>query len=302
MKVDQIKIGAVIPTQQYGNIQPEIILSEVDLTEGTAYGLRFITDLFAKYSEKGGLIPKEIIKATGLKKSFNEDVEVAFEPIAHTYFYGDKQLTSSTEFIKRFFKPFDAETISGVLEEKWGIPQQTIKDIWDGNSELTSQFGTLVHKALEHYHNFSKAGATISKSKGEKENYVLPKHPILRSIVEDFKKIDTRKGTIISEALITDVKKGVCGTADAIEVIDMKKKICRVGDFKINISSEEIDKSMKVLAPFQDLPSNKLSKYQLQMSVYGNMLENSGWTVLGLDIFVYENGWKHYELPVLKVI
>lgn len=302
MKIDTLKFGAVIPTQQYGNIQPEITLSEVDINEGTALGLNFINGLFARYSEKGGLTPREVLKATGTKKSFNEDVEVAFEPVAHTYFFGDKQLTGATEYIKRFYKPFDAETIAGVLEKNWGTPQQIIKDIWATNGEITSEFGSLVHKSLEFYHNYKAAGETIAKAKGESTNYILPKHPILKSIVEDFIKIDKRKGKIISEALITDIAKGICGHADAIEIIDEKKKICRVGDFKVNINSQEIDKSMKVLSPFQELPSTKLSKYQLQMSVYGNMLQASGWTVEGLDIYVYEDGWKHYTLPLLKVI
>jgi hypothetical protein len=32
------------------------------------------------------------------------------------------------------------------------------------------------------------------------------------------------------------------------------------------------------------------------------MLENSGWKVEGLDVFVYEDKWRKFELPVLKVI
>lgn len=302
MKIESLEFGATIPTQQYGNIQPRIAMSDVELEEGTKLGLNFINGLFDRYSEKGGLIPRETVKATGLKKSFNEDVQIAFDPLGHTYFYGDKQLTGATEYIKRFYKPFDAETISGVLEDKWQVTQAEIKEIWDMNGGLTSEFGSLVHTALEFYHNHNVAGEKIAKAKGESTNYVLPKHPILKQIVQDFLKIDNRKGKIINEVLITNVSKGICGHADAIEIIDEKKKICRVGDYKVNINSQEIDNSQKVLAPFSSLPSNKLSKYQLQLSVYGNMLEASGWTVEGLDVYVYEDGWKHYPLPLLKVI
>ena len=95
---------------------------------------------------------------------------------------------------------------------------------------------------------------------------------------------------------------GVCGQADLIVVLDEKKKICRVQDYKININSEEISSNLKPLAPFDKLPANKITKYQLQLSVYANLLEKSGWKVEGLDVFVYEDKWKHFELSVLKVL
>ena len=44
------------------------------------------------------------------------------------------------------------------------------------------------------------------------------------------------------------------------------------------------------------LPTNKLSKYGLQLSGQAEMLEKSGWTVQGYDIFVLEDEWKHYEI------
>lgn len=308
MKISSLKIGAVIPVAQYANISPEIEIqfdntdSVTSFERGRDKAIGYISELFSKYSEKGGLVPKEILKATGTKKSFNEDLEVAFEPIQHTYLFENAYLTSATEYIKRFYKPFDAETLSGVLESKWLVKAQVIKDIWDGNGDLTSSFGNVVHKAIEFYHNYREAGNTIATAKGETQNYVIPKHPILKSIIEGFIALDKRKGKIVSEVLVTDVKKGICGHADAIEILNEKKKICRIGDIKVNIGSEEIDKNNKVLAPFDKLPANKLSKYQLQMSIYANMLEASGWTVEGLDVYVYEYGWKHYELPVLQVI
>ena len=117
-----------------------------------------------------------------------------------------------------------------------------------------------------------------------------------------FDKINKVKGRVVTEALVTDVENGLCGHADRIVIIDEKKKVCRVGDYKINVGAEEISSKNKVLAPFDYLPANKLSKYQLQMSVYANMLQKSGWTVEGLDVYVFESEWKHFELDILKVL
>lgn len=302
MKVDSIKIGATIPTQSYGNIQPEIILSDVPLQEGIDTGMKFISGLFEKYSEKGGLVPKEVIKASGIKKSFNEDVEIEFEPIGHTYAYKGKALQGVTDYIKKFYKPFDAETISSVLESKWGIPAQVIRDMWKEGGIVTSEFGTVVHKTLEYFEKFKSYGEVVSSQQKEELNYCLPKHPILRDIVLGFMAIDNAGGTIVTEALVSNVETGICGHADRIKILDEKKKICRVQDYKVNIESEEIDKKYKVLAPFDKMPANKITKYQLQLSIYANLLQKSGWKVEGLDVFVYEKEWKHFPLEVLQVI
>lgn len=306
MKIDKLKLGATIPVQQYGNIMPEIEISSGGIGEDVlGAGMDIIKGLFAKYSEKGEITEKDIVYVTCLaKKSFNEEgVVIDFEPIAHTYKYKDKPLQGATDFIKKFYKPFDVETIASVLESKWGVPAKVIKDLWESNGGLTSDFGNVVHKALEDYEKFSQYGEVISSAKGDEKNYCLPKHPILRAIIEGFITVNqTQKGKVVTEALISDVENGICGHADRVLILDEVKKICRIQDYKVNIDSEEIDKKYKVLEPFQDLPSNKLSKYQLQMSVYANMLQKSGWVVEGLDVFVYENEWKHYELGVLKVI
>lgn len=303
MKIESLKVGATIPTQSYGNIQPEIILADVPLNEGTEYAMNFIKEMYARYSEKGSLIEKEVILARAKIKSFNEDVEIDYEPIYHTYSHGNNTLVSATEYIKKFFKEFDAETISSVLESKWKVPAQTIKELWNSNGELTSDFGNVVHKALEYYQKYKEVGSVISSQQGEDKNYALPKHPILREIILGLEeKTKDDNGSVVVEVLVSDIKNGICGRIDNLLIINEEKKICRVRDYKVNINSEDIDKNHKVLKPFDNLPSNKLSKYQLQLSVYANMLQKSGWTVEGLDVYVYEDEWKHYVLDVLDVV
>lgn len=236
------------------------------------------------------------------KKSFNEDIQILYDHLYHTYEYEGIKFVSATTYIKRFFKPFESEKISEVSARAWGVDKHELADMWNSSGIIAAKLGTVVHEALEHYFKYQEIGKQISDKKGFDYNYAIPKHPIIRRIIEEFIAIDTAKGKIYAEALITDSKKGICGHADRVEVIDEEKKICRVHDYKVNIDSEEIDKYSKVLSPFDYLPANKLSKYQLQLSIYANMLEESGWTVEELDIFVYEDCWKHFTLPVLKVI
>ena len=77
---------------------------------------------------------------------------------------------------------------------------------------------------------------------------------------------------------------------------------CRIQDFKVNIGAEDIDKNLKPLKPFSELPATKLTKYQIQMSIYANMLEKSGSKVEALDAFVLDEKWTYYQLDILKVL
>lgn len=237
-----------------------------------------------------------------LKKSFNEDVSVAFNEYNHSYFYNDKKLDNATTFIGKFYKKFDSENISLVSARAWGVDQKDLQELWKSNAELSGGFGTAIHKALEHYDKFFTIGKAIQEKKSLPANYSMPKHPVLRSVIEGFIAINKTEGEVIPEAMITDVQRGYCGTADRILVLDWEKKICKVQDYKVNVNSEEVDSNLKASSPFDTLPANKITKYQLQMSFYANMLQASGWVVDGLDVFVYEDEWKMFSLEVLQVI
>ena len=245
---------------------------------------------------------KEIIDGVELS-SFNEkDVSIVFEPIKHTYKFNGKVLTGATTYLKKYFKDFDLDSISKHSAKSWGVNQQDVVDLWDSNSGVSSLFGTAIHKALEHYEEFNKLGKTISDSKDMNENYALPKHPLLKQIVLDFIKINPIKGDVVSEVLLSNIELGICGQADRIAIIDLDKKICRIGDYKINVGAEDVNNSNKPLGELNYLPGNKISKYQIQMSIYANLLQKSGWTVLGLDVYILEDKWKYFALDVLNVL
>ncbi len=130
-------------------------------------------------------------------------------------------------------------------------------------------------------------------------NKALPSHPIVRDIVLDFYKQELQKGEVEVEALVTNVELGLCGYIDRLLILDRKKKICRVQDYKVNIGSEVINKNSKYLGQMAELPANKISKYQMQLSFYAKLLQLAGWEVTGLDVFIYEDKWKHIPLEIL---
>ena len=236
-------------------------------------------------------------------QSFNEDVKVDFKELEHEYWYEGEKLTGGTTYIKRWIKPFDKVMISGFVAESIGYPQKDVLGIWGGLGYASSLFGKALHMALEVYEKFKKIGQVMQEKKDLPNNKALPTHPFLRGIVQAFYKqdLDEEEGEILCEVLVTNVKLGLCGYIDRLHVIDREKKICRVKDYKFRIDSEKIDDNVKYLGQFADLPKNKISKDQLQLSFYGRLLELSGWTVLDPVAHVYEEEWKAFTFPNLKL-
>ena len=227
--------------------------------------------------------------------SFNEGVEINFYPESHKYFYGEKQLVSASSFVSRYTPPFDAAGIAARL--KWGVDSNDIIDLWQSNGKVTRDFGTAIHQTLEHYDNFKQIGDQITKARGLDENYSLPKHPFLREVITSFLDICKDDGKVHCEVPVSNTERGLCGTIDRLVITG--ERTCRIADYKINVGAEE--SKDKLYPPFSHLPSNKLSKYQLQLSFYAQLMIWAGWKVEGIDVYVHDGKWNYYAMDVLDI-
>lgn len=303
MQIKSYKLEATVPTTQFGNLRPTMVLEGSNWKEMKEFALDEVKDLHSRFSEtklkETNLVSSESVRI----KSFNEPgVVVDYKPNpVHEYSFEGKKLRGATSIVSDFTKPFDAQVISKNCEASWKVEAEAIQGMWKSNGNVSSDFGTAIHEALEHYFNYKAIGETIQKNTDKEDNPALPKHPLLKRIIQEFEEINKFKGEVLQEVLVTDVKNGRCGQIDRLVILDKEKKVCCVQDYKVNVGAEEITSSGKLKAPYNELPANKLSKYQLQMSVYAKMLENSGWTVDGLSAYVLEEGWKHYELKKVDI-
>lgn len=302
MKVKNYKLSATIPTGEYANIIPTIEIETDNIEEAHSLAMHHVESLFDKHSVRK-LQTKEV-SATVKLHSFNEpDIEIDFDPIRHIYTYQGKVLKSATDFVSEYSPKFNGLAIAKACENKWKVSAEDIQALWSSNGRVSAQFGTIVHLALEHFYENKDVGNTIKENSDKTENAALPKHPILKKIIEDFQLISGDNENIVyNEVLVTDVKRGICGRLDRLLMISETKKICRVQDYKINVGASDTSSGDKMLAPFNKLPGNKLTKYQVQMSFYSSMLENTGWAVAGMDAFVLEEVWKKYTLDSQSVI
>jgi len=247
-------------------------------------------------------------ESEGLIQSFNEDVEVRFDANSHRYTYEGREFISATTYIKKWQKDFDKDFISGLVAKSLGTIQDDVLAMWDSGGSIAADYGTVIHNALEHFERFKALGEVMQQKKDLPFNKALPSHPALRKIIEEFYeqpilaelKEEYPESEVFVEELVTNVELGLCGLIDRLFVIDLEKKICRVQDYKVNIGSEDKQKD-KYLGQMADMAKTKISKYQMQLSFYARLLELQGWTVESLDIFIYENEWKHHDLEVIKL-
>ena len=274
-------LKATIPCGQFSNLQPEIELEGEDINELHAKAEAHIQSVWDKFGERP-LVSKT---ANGTKFVTFTGETVLYNDELHKYFSEDgRPLLSGSAYAATKVPQFNKEMLLPKTANAWAVEEKALGELWDMNGLLSTQYGSAVHTALEIYHRFSKMGAKINELKPELEfNYALPKIPYLRDIVVEF--VDKFGAEAEVEVLVSDVKNLRAGRMDRLQVLDAAKKVCRIGDYKTNF----------------ELKKDSLTQYQHQLSFYADILKNAGWTVEGLDLYHFSEGWTKHELEVLPI-
>jgi len=277
MKVKQITISATIPTQQYANMIPSITVDvddDDDVEAAKALAISHIASISQRFAEPG----KQLVDGAQAIVTDIFGQKIYFDEPTHTYTNSKGQVyLSGSQYAKRFDKEFPADVISKKMADKSGVDQKLILDAWGAKGDVSKGFGTAIHLALENYAKYKEMSDMLDKQ------YHIHDHPIIEKCVKDFYK-GREKEVALSEALVIDHERRLAGSIDRLLLIDKKKKICRVQDFKTNADIED-----------------KLAAYWHQLSFYASILQAKGWTVSGLDIFWWNGKWTTYQSEVLEV-
>ena len=223
-------------------------------------------------------------------------VTIEFDTAPHIYRYKGKPLTSVTTWCKEYTDTFDALMMSTRCAQKWDEDAEAIQDLWGSNGSVTSGFGTAIHALIEHWDTHKKLGARIEKKGNKDANAALPKHPFLRSLLEELDALRADDENLIThqEVLVSDVTLGICGLVDNLLITDRVRKTCRVRDYKITHSIDKKESELK--EPFAYLGDTKLAKNWLQLSVYSYLLSRNGWKVEGCDVYNWNAVWNRFSL------
>ena len=213
----------------------------------------------------------EIESFTGERVLWSEYLHVC------TDLNGNELLGGST-YASQFEKDFNREQMAKAYAKKHELNVDDVLAHWDGLSQVSMDYGTSIHTALEHY---SKSFKVFGHDKS------LPRQTPLREAVKAFLRVSNFKNCI-PEPLITDTEKGMSGWIDNLRFTGDKTVV--VEDYKTNTFNSQTDYLAKW--PL------KVATYHKQLNFYGTILQNHGYTVEGLVIWHYHK--EQWNKEVLK--
>ena len=233
---------------------------------------------------------------------------------------------SGSKFPEQFYAEFDKTGIIEALKKKHNLTDAEVKAIeamWDINSLSSTNFGNSIHYAMENYDRNYQLGDKIKSVKEFKTkppvigaNKALSRNPVLKKIVEDFHTLFGGDYIRFNEEFIWDKGLKLCGSIDRIKVVDLKKRIIRIQDFKTDADVNEA-KYQLTTSPFYALTQGDnptmgkalLDYHWLQLSFYAFILQRAGWKVEGLDVYwmngeklvTGENPWEEFSHDVIDI-
>lgn len=184
-----------------------------------------------------------------------------FNPEEHVYKHRDRQLSSVSSVIKRFVEPFDAENISKFVALKRGITQEEVLAEWEAKKIAACDRGNEAHLFGENY-----------------EKGMTPTNGFEQAIVNFWDSIPDHIEPFLFELQMFSQELGIAGTADIILYNNKTEKFI-IADYKTNIDLFKNFKGKKLLEPFQNLLDSPFNKYQIQLSLYQYLFEQSGFEV-----------------------
>ncbi len=221
----------------------------------------------------------EIIRNTGYDPifyKFAEEVNLKLEKFndpnfkfyedSHMYTYSGKKLKSVTSILKDFKEVFDKKYWSEKKAHERGVDPSIILNEWDIKSKRSMDLGTKVHKFIEDF--LLEKSPTLDKTDSECNERIY-------KFVDIYSKKIKYLFPIASEFRIFCRKWGLAGTIDQIflfvDLSTMTYKII-VFDWKTNgefkDDSHHSGRFRKLYYPFENLYSNNLNEYSIQLSAY----------------------------------
>jgi len=190
--------------------------------------------------------------------------DLYFEEEKHKYFVSGTPIKSSvSKILKVFVEAVDFDLIAHFIDKRDKLTSGVTKKRWDLNSKISLAIGISSHYFGELY-AFNK---NIKPTSGYEEAVVkfwdsLPKHILpFEMELQMYHKEYMFAGT--ADILLYNTKTG-------------KFILC---DFKTNKDLFKNYKGKKMMGEFRDLPDTPLNHYQLQLSFYQILFEQTGFKV-----------------------
>ncbi len=205
-----------------------------------------------------------------------------FEESTHTYYYNNKKVKYSvTQFIKRFYEPFDSEKISKKYAEKHNLSQETVLANWKRMGDVSAVSGTIIHSYIENImrgkffeHDYRKAEElNILDEVKERVEILIPKAKAFYDDTQD-------KLFPIQLEYTVGIKDFIAGNIDML-CWNAYAKEFQIWDYKNTKKVEQNNwYNHKMLKSFNYLSDCNYNHYCVQLNTYKAIIKRE----LGIDI------------------
>jgi hypothetical protein len=215
-----------------------------------------------------------------LKCEINNYFEgLTFESKLHRYKADGLVLPSVSKLLKGFTEPFNAKKVSIGVAKKRGISPEEVQSEWDAIRQEACDRGHRVHDFGEHYafnrNLIPNCGQEMAITKFWAD---MPEHIV----------------PVIMELKMFHKLFHFAGTADILLYNKIKNSFI-IADYKTNNDLFKNYKGKTLLHPFDDILDSPFGKYQLQLSFYQLLFEQTRFPVSSRKIvWLRKNG--EYEL------
>lgn len=232
--------------------------------------------------------------------TFEQDGKLSFNEEEHVYSLGGVEFSSVSNIVSKFFREFDALSIS--LKKCYGneLEAAKLREVWESKGCVASQAGTFLHKQIEDYLN-GKEIPDLLCDVCYQGNYVKCSQRLDISREWSYFKAFERNTPFVpfrTEWRIYDADARMAGTLDFVcacpdgtyEIYDWKRSN--------KIDPTERNPWANGLNGLEHLTDTSYSHYCLQQNLYRYMLQkNYGLKVSRMNLVVL-----HPELPTYRVV
>jgi hypothetical protein len=198
------------------------------------------------------------------------DGDLYFRDNAHSYTWRGYPLTSATQFVEQFARPFDAKTHAETVSAREQVPVSTILDRWTEAGNNARTLGTTVHAFAEH-------NADCITRRGyhpawEHTDDGLPYAGYCRSVQRFYDETpEFRYGWTIPEVKVCHPEHFLAGTVD---LVCNYRGLRSILDFKTSRKISYWGWGETMYWPFNKLRDANFWHYTLQLSLYAMILED----------------------------
>lgn len=238
------------------------------------------------WNDDSGIDPADMRDFVRQKVFIGDAEYVWFDTVNHkTYDENGKELLSGSNAEKMFAEQFDPKYPAKAIAKKTGTKPDDIVSIWEVKRDLSADYGTVIHEALEKYLRYAKVLRKVDEN-SEREHSA--KNWMPEAIGEVVDKFVEASGIESADNVEVRIKHG--NRTGIVDLLVLNGKEFTLFDYKVMPEVKSV--KYKVFG--------KMQKYTIQQNYYREIIEDNGYTCKGMFLWNWD-GTKWSKLKVSKI-